>query len=199
MSVIKKRLEARGTTLCKNGRGESGPCPKCGGDDRFNLWFDEKRGREVFWCRRCQIQGDDIQYLRDVEGMSYFHASEIAQRERSVPSDHVAAKVEDAEAWLHAGRDFIHRCNRALLKSKEALQELYKTRGIVRKTAERFLLGINKRQQWVSRQEFGLPAKVQPDGREVDLCLPAGLVIPITINDGELRGIQIRQIGRAHV
>lgn len=41
-----------------------GPCPQCGGDDRFIVWIDE----DQFSCRGCDFKGDIITWLRQVEG-----------------------------------------------------------------------------------------------------------------------------------
>jgi hypothetical protein len=36
-----------------------GPCPRCGGDDRFVVKF-QADGSEKFWCRECRPQSGDI-------------------------------------------------------------------------------------------------------------------------------------------
>jgi hypothetical protein len=46
-----------------------GPCPFCGGTDRF-IVFDNGRG----WCRQCNWKGDSIQLLRDRDGLSFVEA-----------------------------------------------------------------------------------------------------------------------------
>ena len=59
----------------KNGGEWAGPCPICGGhekadSDRFRVWPHQgDQGRA--WCRRCDWEGDAIQFLRDVEGLSF--------------------------------------------------------------------------------------------------------------------------------
>jgi len=69
-------LEADGFRLklvsrTKNGE-YAGPCPWCGGTDRFRVWPGSKGGR--YWCRQCEKKGDGIQYLRDFRGLSYREA-----------------------------------------------------------------------------------------------------------------------------
>jgi DNA primase len=52
----------------------AGPCPWCGGRDRFRVWPEaDKPG---YWCRQCGKHGDAIQYLRDRHGLSYPEACE---------------------------------------------------------------------------------------------------------------------------
>lgn len=48
----------------------AGPCPGCGGKDRFLVWPERPRGG-AFLCRGCGAQGDGIQFLREFGGMSY--------------------------------------------------------------------------------------------------------------------------------
>ena len=69
---------ARGRELC-------GPCPVCGGTDRFTVFPDQNDGAGSFWCRGCGIAGDVIDILRKVEGMSFAEASREAGRECQPP------------------------------------------------------------------------------------------------------------------
>jgi hypothetical protein len=51
--------------VSSSGGGEyAGPCPFCGGTDRFRCW--PVKGRA--WCRQCGWKGDAIQLLRDAMG-----------------------------------------------------------------------------------------------------------------------------------
>ncbi len=50
----------------------AGPCPFCGGRDRFRVWPNVPRPR--YWCRGCGKNGDAIQYLRDHDGLSFREA-----------------------------------------------------------------------------------------------------------------------------
>ncbi len=52
-----------------------GPCPCCGGRDRFTLFLGQgKDGLGRYWCRQCNISGDRIQFLRDVRSMGFREA-----------------------------------------------------------------------------------------------------------------------------
>lgn len=48
----------------------AGPCPFCGGRDRFRVW--PQTGR--YWCRRCQRSGDAIQYVRERHQLGFAEA-----------------------------------------------------------------------------------------------------------------------------
>jgi phage/plasmid primase-like uncharacterized protein len=58
-----------------------GPCPFCGGSDRFVV-FGNGRG----WCRQCNWKGDSIQLLRDRDGLSFREAKRRLGLDSSVPS-----------------------------------------------------------------------------------------------------------------
>src|SRR5437764_15116888 len=50
----------------------AGPCPFCGGRDRFRVWPNMAQPR--YWCRVCRKSGDAIQYLRDHDNLSFVEA-----------------------------------------------------------------------------------------------------------------------------
>ena len=86
------------------GREYAGPCPLCGGEDRFRVWPDTGR----YWCRGCGAMGDVIQYLRDVRGMSYREACRVVGREVEAPGrlrertreqESLKSLIEAVEAW----------------------------------------------------------------------------------------------------
>lgn len=53
-----------------NGSEWAGPCPFCGGNDRFRVWPSEgPTGR--YWCRSCSKSGDGLQFLRDLQGLTF--------------------------------------------------------------------------------------------------------------------------------
>lgn len=62
-----------------------GPCPKCGGEDRFVVSPSEG-DTGLFWCRQCEYSGDGLDYLQDVEGMSFAEACRAADCEEKLES-----------------------------------------------------------------------------------------------------------------
>ena len=56
----------------------AGPCPWCGGTDRFRVWPVHPSGRARFWCRRCERRGDSIDLLRELKGLTFREATAIA-------------------------------------------------------------------------------------------------------------------------
>src|SRR5215472_12355695 len=49
-----------------------GPCPKCGGEDRFAL----NTKKQVFNCRGCGARGDTIALVQFLDGVDFAHACE---------------------------------------------------------------------------------------------------------------------------
>lgn len=63
------------------GKELRGPCPACGGTDRFGVWPQQNKGMGSFYCGRgrmgghgCGLGGDAIEYLRRFRNMSYKQA-----------------------------------------------------------------------------------------------------------------------------
>ena len=66
---IESELARRGIKL--NGKVErAGPCPKCGGDDRFSI----NTSKQVFNCRQCGGRGDVIDLVRWLDGVDFIEA-----------------------------------------------------------------------------------------------------------------------------
>jgi DNA polymerase-1 len=192
MSVIQTQMKERGTPLRVEGKWACGPCPKCGGDDRFRVVFDPERGREFFSCRMCGTKGDDIQYLRDYLGMSFQEAKDVAERGRGSGSTPPVSAIVNYDMWFDACAGMVVACGGALLADGAALESLERQRGIRAETAQKFRLGLNQRDHWMPRRDFGLCPKLREDGTECDLCVPAGFVIPIVMDD-LLHGAQVRR------
>ena len=80
-SVIKRGVDLLGwvekdTTLKRkastNGGEWCGPCPWCGGEDRFLVWPNaEPPG---WWCRQCQRGGDAIAYVMQRHNLDFRQA-----------------------------------------------------------------------------------------------------------------------------
>jgi hypothetical protein len=63
---IEDELARRGIHL--RGKIERcGPCPKCGGDDRFSI----NTAKQIFNCRGCQIGGDVIDLVQHLDGVDF--------------------------------------------------------------------------------------------------------------------------------
>ena len=204
---ILQAVEARGLAFKKvaatDGGEYKGPCPVCGGEDRFMAWPNKEKGR-VYWCRHCGIQGDLIQFYRDVDGLGYKQACAAAGCEaKAYPYSHPAHHHQNstymprhyespAEAWALRALKFVTQCHESLMDNREALAKLERERGLTADTAERFLLGLNPQDFYRSRESWGLPTVIKANGKPKKLWIPRGLVIPYMV-DGRVRRIRVRR------
>ena len=80
-----------------------GPCPLCGGTDRFAINLK----KQVFHCRGCKIRGDVIELVRTLDQCSFLEAVELLRgdRIRQKASPPIANKqqqtIEQYEAEQH--------------------------------------------------------------------------------------------------
>lgn len=103
--------ETAGCWLARNGRGcWRGPCPVCGGDDRFQVWDWEAGESPHFWCRKCQIWGDaiDVYQWFLVPGESF----------------HAAVRVLALELGLRTPDHGVNRQARIAIRERVSLGEL---------------------------------------------------------------------------
>ncbi len=194
-----------------NGGEYAGPCPSCGGTDRFRAWPGQgETGR--FWCRACGKQGDAVQYLRDFRGLSYLEACHFLGREpknrhipirgRGMKQAHTRPSSptwepreypSPGEAWTEKAGRFVAWAEGKLWtdQGKETRAWLH-GRGLSEETIRSFHLGWNPGDLWRDRGTWGLPEKPGKDGKPKKLWLPLGLVIP-KIREGRVVRVRIRR------
>ncbi|WP_270804414.1 DUF927 domain-containing protein [Aeromonas sp. QDB66] len=161
-------------------RGKHGPCPVCGGSDRFRL--DDKGGRGTWICNQCGA-GDGLDLVGKVTGKSAKEAAELvaplvglsaggldpAERERIHQQQH--AKAEQERKRGEQQRQKAARRAAAIMRSCEPGQAPYL---------------VHKRLRWpcgaLNRQVIAVGA----------LTFPAGsLVVPLIDEAGELVNVQL--------
>jgi len=186
----------------KDGGEYHGPCPLCGGTDRFHVWPGQGL-HGTWWCRGCQKGGDAIQYLRDIEGMGYKSACnrlgvdsndydpQALPPVKPVSTFTPTASITPAEKWAEKALKFVDHCHAALLDNRQQCDWLDK-RGITRQMAEKYRLGWNAKDYYRERESWGLHPEIKPDGKLKKLWLPTGLVIPWLV-DGQLHRLRIRR------
>ena len=69
---LEDELDRRGIRLAGRGPNRCGPCPICGGTDRFGI----NTAKGVFYCRGCQRGGDIIALVRFLDGCDFAVAVE---------------------------------------------------------------------------------------------------------------------------
>ena len=167
----------------------AGPCPFCGGRDRFRVWPDHPSGRGRFWCRQCNVRGDAIAYVRSKHGLSFRDAVHKTGQAPSPPSAlPVPPSRTDAPSttWQTRGQEFVAACQASLWspQGRQALDWL-RERGLTVQTIREAGLGLNQRLKREAPALWGLE-------RDKPIYLPYGIVIPWWI-DGELWRINIRR------
>lgn len=194
-----------------NGGEWAGPCPVCGGRDRFRIWPEQidTRGQRSgsYWCRQCEIAGDAIQFLIDVEGMGFKEAAQecgVELKDRPPGDFHRPQRRQQVwqgkdnkapgSLWQQKARGFVDWCSAQLTGHPDVLDWLA-DRGITELTAKEFRLGWNPGETTYGtfrpRKSWGLPPRVV-DGKEKKLWLPIGLVIPVFDGD-ELLRVRVRR------
>jgi DNA primase len=166
----------------------AGPCPFCGGSDRFRVWpYAERPG---WWCRRCEQSGDAIGYLAlrthvsrgaAAAQLGLISTSSTRRELLSVPPEPVQPPPP---AWRSAANTFVEACYDRLWSASGAiaLRYLQRVYGLNEQQIVWGMLGYNDRDQYVPRAEWGLePREVRKHGRltlQHNLWLPRGIVIP---------------------
>jgi hypothetical protein len=216
-------FEAHGLVPKKeSGTSWGAPCPACGGNDRCVIKPADHDGRGGYFCRRCGVYGDAIQFLRDYEGMSYAEACKrlgVAVA-RSVPSlprvprqpagqePFTAVPSESPEAvWQAKASTFTAWAHQHLLAHPRWLEWLA-ARGLPLEAVQRYRLGYNPGDKGKTclirpRSSWGLPPlepKPAKDGEapakpKTTFWIPRGVVIPqlSADPDGPVRRLRIRR------
>jgi len=205
LDLASKKVKLRKVSST-NGGEYQGPCPSCGGDDRFHVWPAKRGGSGSYWCRQCEKNGDNIQFLIDFEGYNFKDAClklkiTIPDRPHFSRSDRREHKFEPSnpappeDLWQERAEKLVTWANENLAGNAEVLQWLDE-RGITKETAAAFRLGWNPGEKddrmYRARKAWGLPERRNAKGRPKALWIPRGLVIP-TVIDGTVVRIRIRR------
>jgi len=175
-----------------NGGEHAGPCPFCGGEDRFRIWPEEtETGRA--WCRSCGWAGDGIQYLIDYHKMSFKDACNELSLDRPIkinqqPAAPKAFQPRTVSApcslWQQKAGAFLKYTQGCLFERPEILKWLHEARGLNDETIKAAGLGYNPEVVWREREQWGLEPEIsQKTNKPKKLWIPVGLVIPYQVND----------------
>lgn len=96
--------------------GKQGPCPKCGGKDRFR--FDDKDGRGTFYCNQCGA-GDGVTLVMLVTGKVFRDAAETIRQIAVGAAVSRPAYTLDQEKRVQSLRD-IWRASQPITADDEA-------------------------------------------------------------------------------
>lgn len=161
-------------------RGKHGPCPACGGKDRFRL--DDKEGRGTWICNQCG-NGDGLDLLVRVTGKSTKEAAELL-----APLVGLSAGGLDP-----AERERIQRQQQAKADQDRKRSEQQRQKA-ARRAADIMADTGQGESPYLERKGFAshLSAVNRTLIREGGENFPAGsLVIPLTNEAGELLNVQL--------
>ena len=141
-------VASRYTTLTARCHEHCGPCPKCGGTDRFVIFKDRAR----WFCRKCDRGGDVVDLLCHVHNCEPREALEILTGEASkhAPAKRVAPAVAAqapvthlSPAWQAQALPIISDGMRALDELGNSGLEYLKSRSITLETGKAFRIGFD--------------------------------------------------------
>ncbi len=175
----------------------NGPCPFCGGNDRFRV--QPHYGRYGFFaCNRCERKGNAVDYLMIKRGMSKGEALAAVgwtPKDGSTPRfalpnyavDERPQWNEPPTQWQEAARDFYQTCQRTLWRSTQGQAALayLRQRGLTDKTIQTAMLGYHPHETYGSAKEWGRPVKL-PQGIVIPWCI-VGKVWRVTIRNEHIR------------
>jgi hypothetical protein len=190
----------------------AGPCPSCGGNDRFCIWGGGlgKYGLGRFYCRGCGRSGDAIQFLREFQGLGYGEARRALGLTPTVPSGartpvghtataHAApawtpkASEPPNARWQAQAQKLIRWAAHQLQASPDVLAWLATERGLTAETAARSHLGWIPEDLYRDRTAWGLPQEFRSNGKRRMLWIPRGLVLPVLDASGLPARIKFRR------
>jgi phage/plasmid primase-like uncharacterized protein len=98
-----------GLELKRRGKELIGPCPRCGGDDRFGVNIT----KQVFNCRGCGAKGDVIDLVMHLDGSDFKPAVETLTGKRDEPRHDSAAEITRQFRRRDNGEDQRHNLDLA--------------------------------------------------------------------------------------
>ena len=192
-------------TVSGSSGGEyAGPCPWCGGEDRFRCWPDHPSGATGgrFLCRGCGRQGDGLAFIMELEGVGYVEACKRLGTTPKAKTGGQTAQTKwtpklstlPGDAWTSAAGRLVDRCAAALAAGGPGL-EYARGRGLTIKTCVALRIGWNDCDLYQDRAAWGLPEEInERTGRPRRVWLPSGLVIS-SRKDGQVVAVKIRRSG----
>jgi DNA primase len=188
----------------------AGPCPFCGGNDRFLIWPEHKGGR--YWCRGCEKTGDAIQYMRDTQGLSFSDACRALgiskagyRRKRSrLISEKPGFRPKKYDAppapWMQKAETILKASQLNLwTPGGQAERDILLKKGLTEETIHRAGIGFNPAELYRDRRGWGLPQEIRSDGKPKLLWIPAGLVIPLAPLPGQKAQSQNEGVTRLRI
>lgn len=200
LALVERDVKLRRVAVGRDGDEYAGPCPFCGGVDRFRVWPHHRSGRGRWFCRGCQgsgqkSAGDAVTYL-ERKGLGFREAVESLgakvdrSNHRQVAPERPAPEVTPpASQWQNRAEQFVAYAQECLHEATplgtQALDYLCAERGLDNETISRARIGFNPNDMYDKPHKWGLG-----DGSKIYLSL--GIVIPWEL-EGALWYVNIRR------
>jgi hypothetical protein len=110
---IESELARRGVQLKRVGRELIGPCPVCGGVDRFGVNVAE----QLWCCRGCAKGGDVVDLVQHLDGVSFIAAKKMLIGEKPRRAPVVKISTDDYERQQRAKAAWLWRTRQPLVGS----------------------------------------------------------------------------------
>ncbi|WP_234832699.1 DUF927 domain-containing protein [Aeromonas veronii] len=161
-------------------RGKHGPCPACGGKDRFRM--DDKAGRGTWICNQCG-NGDGLDLVGKVTGRQPKEAAEL-----------IAPLVGLSDGGLdHAAREQIHQQQqaRAEQEHKQAEQQRRKAARRATSISADIKQGVSPYLERKALSGLAMPLTQRVIAVGELTYQPGSLVVPLWDEVGELVNVQL--------
>ncbi|MFM5811092.1 DUF927 domain-containing protein [Aeromonas veronii] len=161
-------------------RGKHGPCPACGGKDRFRL--DDKAGRGTWICNQCG-NGDGLDLVGKVTGRPPKEAAEL-----------IAPLVGLSDSGLdHAAREQIHQQQQARVEQehKQAEQQRRKAARRATSISADSKQGVSPYLERKALSGWPMPLTQRVIAVGELTYQPGSLVVPLWDEAGELVNVQL--------
>lgn len=206
---IKDLLEEDNFSCKKKGNQDGGvygsACPWCGGDDRFRCWPYADNGGNYF-CQKCGRKGSAVRYLVERRKMSYEDACSFLGVKFRIRRGGLKEKFRKSKKqwlpkqpdpvpslkWQSQAKSLIREASDKLWNEGSDVRNWLHKRGLNDETIKSFKLGCIATDQWATRESWGLSMLIKDNGQPKKLWLPAGLVIPHSLN-GQVQTVRIRR------
>jgi DNA primase len=186
-----------------------GPCPGCGGKDRFRIQPHYSRinyhegGRWV--CNQCHPKWSDAPgYLMTFRRMNYLDACRDlgiepkGRREITAQATRPDWKPRDPvlprSTWQKKATEFVADAEKNLWSTAGAEARSYlEGRGLSGNFIKWAKLGWNPKEQFDDYAAWGLPPERNEKDNPKKVWLPQGIVMPVVREDGQVLRVKIRQ------
>lgn len=215
MTILLDLAEELGLSPKKVGATNGGEyhsaCPSCGGNDRFIIQPNKKQSScyGSYFCRKCQIHGDSIQFCREFLGLSFQEAVKRVQAvlpERSLlykkvnePSFKPQGVTKPSRLWIDQANKFVDLCVQEITNHDEVIDALDE-RGIPIDAILDYKIGFCTKEiafctenNFRNMTQWGLSEVLKEDKTSKSLYLPEGIVIPSLESNGDVVRLKIRR------